>query len=669
MARKKHQHPVSARPSPLKIQVSVPAPLPSIPPPPRPAMIAALCALLAVATLAAFWKLHSNGFTLFDDNRYVTENMHVLRGLDRESISWAFTATDAANWHPLTWLSHMLDVQLFGLDAGKQHVTNLLLHMANAILLLLLLFRMTGALWRSAFVAALFALHPLHVESVAWIAERKDVLSTLFWLLTTGAWLAYVKSSKAVPYAMMLAFFALGLMSKPMLVTLPFTLLLLDYWPLQRLTFPLRRRSEEIKKLLWEKAPLFAMAAASSVVTAIIQKKAGAVQTLEAYTFAGRCANAALAYVSYLGKTLWPTSLAAFYPHPRFGLLTWAACGSALLLLAATILAFRLAKRAPYLPFGWFWYLGTLVPVIGLVQVGDQAMADRYTYVPLIGIFIAAAWGLADVVKENAAIRHAAAVAAGGALAALFLLTRIQTGYWSDDMTLFRHALEVTSDNALAHINFGIALGQRGRPSEAMEHFREALRIEPDNTNAMNNLGYALTRLRRLPEALGLLEEAVRRKPNFAEAQNNLGNALVGADRLEEAVGHFRQAVRIQPDFALAWHNLGPALVRLNRMPEAVECLRSVARLHPEYADAQDDLGVALARTGRTAEAIEHYQQALKIRPDFALARCHLGIALIQEHRLTEAQEQFEQALRIKPDYEQARAGLQDVRKALDLAP
>jgi len=564
----------------------------------RFALPAAICALLVLSTMAAFRMVRSNGFILFDDNQYVTENAHVSKGLTGDTIAWAFTTTDQGNWHPLTWLSHMLDVQLFGMNAGRHHLTSLLLHVLNVLLLFLLLFRMTGALWRSAIVAALFALHPLHVESVAWIAERKDVLSTLFWLLTTGAWLAYVKSSKAVPYALMLAFFALGLMAKPMLVTLPFTLLLFDYWPMQRIALPLREHSGEIKKILWEKAPLFVMAAASCVITVIAQRRWGAVQTLDQLPFAWRVENALRACVAYLGKAVWPSSLTVFYPHPRTGLFTASAAVAVLLLACATTLMVRLRRRAPHLLFGWLWYLGTLVPVIGLVQVGNQGMADRYTYIPLIGIFIAVVWGIAQGTKENRALRHAAAAAAVPALAALFAATCVQTGYWLDDGTLFRHALAVNPDNVVAHVTLGLDLYNAGRTEEAIVHYAEALRIDP-------------------------------RHP---EANNNMGLALARTGRLDQAIERFNEALRVKPDSARTLDNLGLALGKSNRLPEAVACFQRAARLWPDSAAIRFHLGIALAGAHRLPEAVEQFREALKINPGFEQARAALeGVRGTQE--------------------------------------
>jgi len=642
--------------------------------PPAPARaravwIAAIAAALFLATFAAFHGVLSNRFTTFDDPFYVTGNAHVQKGLTRESIAWAFTATEAANWHPVTWLSHMLDIELFGANPGKHHLTSLLLHALNAVLLFLLLFRMTGALWRSAFTAALFALHPLHVESVAWIAERKDVLSTLFWLLTTGAWLAYVKSSKAIPYALMLAFFALGLMAKPMLVTLPFTLLLLDGWPLRRLKFPLRGHWGVLKGLVWEKAPLFVMAAASSVVTVIAQRIGGAVATLAQVPLEERLANAVQGYAAYLGKTIWPSSLAVFYPRLPTGLFTMSTLTAFCVLAGATALALRLGKRAPYLLFGWLWYAGTLVPVIGFMQVGEQAMADRYTYVPLIGIFIAAAWGLGAVAdgwrRARGAAVAAAAAAALAALSALAILTRVQTGYWSDSVTLFEHTIKATGENGLAQSNLGTALYLQGRMQEAVVHLQESLRISPGFPNVHHNLGNALAGLGRTKEAIAHYQEALQIKSDDAGVLSDLGVALGMENRFPEAVERFQEALRIEPDNVEARMNLGTALDRMNRLPEAVEQFQQALKLKPDSAEALDNLGLALGKLNRIPEAIARFQEAAGLKPDSADIRYHLGIALARAHRLQDAMEQFREALNINPGFEPARASLENAGKTL----
>jgi tetratricopeptide (TPR) repeat protein len=645
------------------------APLPPAGPRPRAAARAAICAALVVVTLAAFRGVLSGGFLNYDDNLYVTENAHVRQGLDGGSLAWAFTTTECANWHPLTWLSHMLDVRLFGLDAGKHHLTSLLLHAANAVALFLLLVRMTGALWRSALAACLFAVHPLHVESVAWIAERKDVLSTLFWLLTLAAWLSYLESKTFVRYVLVLGLYALALMAKPMPVTLPFTLLLLDTWPLGRLTLPLRGSYGALAGLLREKAPLFAMAAASCIATFVAQRSGGAVKSLQDFTFAERLGNAVVAYVSYLGKAVWPTALAIFYPHRHVGLLTWAVAGSALLLVGATALALRVAARAPYLTVGWLWYAGTLVPVIGLLQVGGQAMAERYTYVPFIGVFIAVAWGLGDLARGSRLARHVVAGATVAALLPLCAVTRAQVGYWADGAALYEHALAVTSDNWLVHNNLGLVLFKRGKTNEAIAHYTEALRIWPDYAEAHYNLGIALGKAGRRSEAIEHYEQALRLRPDLVEVHYNLGNALLEVGRFAEAINHYDQALRLDPDDGEAHNNLGNALARQGRIPEAIEHYDQALRLDPDSASVHNNLGAALVRQGRLEEAIGHYRQAVRLSPDFAEAHNDLGVALARENRFPEAVEHFQEALRIKPDFDDARANLVKARERLRPRP
>jgi tetratricopeptide (TPR) repeat protein len=617
------------------------------------------CILLLLATLAAYRGLGSNGFVFFDDDLFVTANPHVQKGLQGESIAWAFTTTHASNWHPLTWLSHMLDVQLFGLDPGKHHRSNLLLHALNALLLLLVLHRLTGALWRSALVAALFALHPLHVESVAWIAERKDLLSTLFWLLTLAAWLAFVRSRRAAPYLLAVLLYALGLMAKPMLVTLPFTLLLLDYWPLGRLPVPLRGQAATLRRLLLEKAPLFALSAASCVVTFHAQRAGGAVATLEHISLGDRIANAVWAYGAYLAKTLWPADLAVFYPLPPGGHPAGEVALAVLLLLGLSAGALRLAGRAPYLLTGWLWTLGTLVPVIGLVQVGSQAMADRYTYVPLIGIFLAAAWGLDALVAGHPAARGAAALAAVGALAAMFAATRQQTAYWKDTETLFGRAVAVTSGNWLAHDFIGLSLAFSGqdRMEEAIRHFEEAIGIDPRHPGVHNNLAMALRESGRLDEAVAHYQEALRLRPDAPVPLKNLGTTLLQMGRHSEAVDALARSVRLAPDDSDALLLLGQALEGTGRVSEALLQFEAALRLSPDSVSVLLRTGQALGKLGRTGEAAACFERALKIDTECLDALINLGVALDLMGRDQEALARFDAALRISPHSVQALVG------------
>ena len=573
-----------------------------------------VCLILTVAILAVFWPVRNHEFVSFDDDLYVTQNAHVQAGLTGEAVAWAFTTTHAANWHPVTWLSHMLDCQLYGLNSGGHHFTNLLIHLVNAILLFVVLEGMTAATWRSAFVAALFALHPLHVESVAWVAERKDLLSAFFWLLTMGFYLRYVRRPQLNRYLLVLLSYALGLMAKPMLVTVPFVLLLLDYWPLDRFQFGqwgpatrsrtsrslnFRLQRSLIFHLVLEKAPFFGLATVSSIVTFLVQHGAGTVESLDVLPLQTRFINTLVSYLSYIEKMIWPHDLAVFYPHPGNSLPMWQAAGAGLLLLAISVLVLRVIRRHPYLATGWLWYLGTLLPVIGLVQVGSHAMADRYTYVPLIGLFIIIAWSLGDLLTKWPHRRIALALATVVPLSALVIYTSIQIRHWQNSITLFQYTLEVTSDNWLGHNSLGNALAAEGKIGDAIAHYRESLRIKPDNARAHNNLGISLAKHKKPDVAIAHFREALQIKPDFADAHYNLGILLSQRGKATDAVAHYRQAMRIKSDDA---------------------------ELHNNVANA-------LLQQGKITEAIAHYRQALRIRPDDALARNNVGIALTMQQK------------------------------------
>ena len=463
--------------------------------------------LLVVATFAAYWQVHEFDFVGFDDDSYIYENQQVQHGLSLDNLIWAFTTVTVSNWHPLTWLSHMLDFQLFGMDSGKHHLGNLFFHIVNTLCLLFVFKKMTGSFWKSAMVAGLFALHPLHVESVAWVSERKDVLSTFFWLLTMWAYLVYVKRPSLPRYVPVVLFFVLGLMAKPMLVTLPFVLLLLDYYPLNRLSFPLLSEKYKVKgfaTLVLEKLPLIILAVLSSVMTYYAQQKGGAVATLDGIPLSLRIANSLVAYISYIGKMIYPAHLACLYPFSKM-LPWWKVAAAGLVLVAITVMTFRSARKRPYMIVGWLWYLGTLVPVIGIVQVGSQSMADRYTYVSLIGIFIMIAWGIPELISGIRLKRTGLPVAAVALLCVLWGLTWHQAGYWRDSQTLFEHALSVTSENDTMHYDLANAYKNQGRLDQAVPHYLQTLRIKPDHEKAHNNLGSAL--LTDLP--LGLAPRSI----------------------------------------------------------------------------------------------------------------------------------------------------------------
>jgi tetratricopeptide (TPR) repeat protein len=593
------------------------------PPPDRGPPVGLLVGLaLFAAAVTAFGPACGNGFVNFDDPLYVTENRHVLRGLSGDGLAWALTSTEAANWHPLTWLSLELDASIsrmlggrpFEGPAGWFHLTSVLLHAANAVLLFAVLARITGQVWPAALAAALFALHPLRAESVAWVSERKDVLSTFFGLLALAAYLRYARRQALVRYLLVVLPFALGLAAKPMLVTLPGVLLLLDYWPLGRLRLgggaapghagaaPVSRRL-----VLAEKVPLLALSAASCVVTLLAQQHGGAVEPLDKFPPGVRLANALVAYVRYLGMLFWPADLAAYYPHPGDALPTWQVAGAACLLVGLTAVALWQAGRRPYLAVGWLWYLGTLLPVVGLVQVGDQALADRYTYMPLIGPSIGLAWGAAEVAARWPGLRPALAAAAAAALLACVGATWRQVAVWHDSRSLWQHALDTTADNTKARNNLGLAiLEEKGDPREAERHLRQAIRLSPDAWQPYANLGAALDRQKRLKEAIACYRRALELNPGHMVAWNNLAIDLGEQGKLDEAVARLSEAVRLFPNSATTCHNLARALLhRGERLDEALGYCRRALRLDPGNRRYQETFARLLrlrAREERTGE-------------------------------------------------------------------
>jgi Flp pilus assembly protein TadD len=590
--------------------------------------------LLIFATLVVFHRLPTHDFINLDDNLLVYENPHVLAGLSKQGTIWAFTEYHAEYWHPVTWLSHMLDCQLFGLRPGLHHLTSLLFHLANCVLLLLILRKMTGALWRSAFVAALFAIHPLHVESVAWVAERKDVLSAFFWFLTIWAYARYAEQPGLRRYLLVLLFFGLGLMAKPMVVTLPFVLLLLDYWPLGRLQLlNVRTVSDRdipkasLFRLVLEKIPLFVLTAVTIVATVVVQDKVGALRSLETFPLQTRIANALVSYTSYMAKMIWPHKLAVYYPYPET-IPVWQVAGSGLLLLGLSVMVIKAAKNRPYLAVGWLWYLGTLVPVIGLVQVGSQAMADRYTYLSFVGLFIMIAWGVASILAGWRHGRTVFAIASAILLLGCVVGTWRQVGHWQNSITLFQHTVRVTSDNHFAHNNLGVALARSGRQAEATYHYSQALRIKPDRAEVHNNLGNALAAQGNIDGAMSHYYQSLAIDSKNARAYNNLGNLLANQGKTEEAINHYYEALRLEPDYVGAHYNLGTALAEQGKTEQAINHLTEALRLMPYWAGAHNNLGVLLERRGRLDEAIRHYYEALRLDPDYAKARTNLERAL-----------------------------------------
>jgi protein O-mannosyl-transferase len=489
------------------------------------------CLFLLVATFVVYYPVQNYDFVNYDDTDYVYKNRHVQDGLTWDSLPWALTTTHAGNWHPVTWVSHMLDCQFFGLKPGWHHLGNLIFHITNALLIFLILLSMTGDFWESSFVAGLFALHPLHVESVAWVAERKDVLSTLFFLLTIWSYIRWVKRPKTTWYLLVLFLLALGLMTKPMVVTLPFVLILIDYWPLKRLEIDPSDATriqiwQSSQKLFLEKVPMFVLVALSSAATFYAQEHGGAVLSLDNLPLADRVGNAAVSYVNYIIKMIYPSQLAVLYPYPET-LPWWQVTGALLLLVLTTFLAFKVVRKVPYFTVGWLWYVGTLVPVIGLLQVGSQSMADRYTYIPLIGIFIIIAWGIPELMSSLPGKKKWLVTAAAIVLSVLMALTQKQIQYWKNSITLFTHTLEVTSNNPISHNNLGNALFKKGQTDDAIEHYLEALRIKPDYVDAHNNLAAAFFRKGNVELAIRHFKKAIQINPNYVDARNNLKKVMI----------------------------------------------------------------------------------------------------------------------------------------------
>ncbi len=623
-----------------------------------------ICLALALVTASVYWQVHGFGFVNFDDPDYVSDNPVVKHGLTFNGIIWAFTHFYASNWHPLTWISHMLDCQLFGLNPTGPHVVNVLIHIANSILLFLLLQRVTGAQWRSAIVAGLFALHPLHVESVAWISERKDVLSTFLGLLSLLAYTQYVIKSlglRFVParqeaqnqkskvwYVGALGLFALSLMAKPMLVTLPFLMLLLDFWPLARVanvgaaTF----FSRQFAALVKEKWPWFALVAASCAVTVFAQ--ATAIVSTARLPLQLRVINAIEGYFWYAEKMFWPTKLAAFYPieferplAPLLLIILW--------LLFVSIAAVMALRRWPFLFVGWCWFLGTLVPVSGFVQAGSQAMADRYSYIPSIGLFIAVVWAAYEILADSRKKLAAGGIAAGAILVALAVTTSLQIGYWKSTLALFSHAVAVTRNNDTALNNLGAAFYELHRDDDAMKMYRLALKIKQDASDVHKNIGLVLARTGKPDEALFEYEQAVRLDPNNAAMQNFLAEELVIRKRNEDALEHFSEAARLRPQNAQYQNDLAVALVAVGKRADAMPHYERAVWLEPSNARYQNNYATALVRAGDGAAAVQHYRAAIEADPKFADPYGNLGALLFLRQQFGEAAVQYSEAIRLNP--------------------
>jgi len=617
-----------------------------------------ICLTLLMATFAVYAQVRHFDFINLDDPAYISGNAHVRRGISPEGVIWAFRSADAANWLPVTWISHMLDCQVFGLESGWHHVTNVLLHALSALLLFAFLRRATGARWCSAWVALLFAVHPLHVESVAWVAERKDVLSAFFWFLTMLAYVRYTERPGSGRYIALLVAFCFGLMAKPMAITLPFVLLLLDVWPLRRLSLSAGDRARGA--IVLEKVPLVALSLLVSTFTWLAQQRAGAIKTLGEFPLGLRLENALVSYAVYIVRMFWPTRLAVFYPHPQ-QLPVWQVVLAGVMLAGISTLVVRARRDHPYLATSWFWYLVTLVPVIGLVQVGAQANADRYMYIPMVGLSILLAWGVAETARGPQTKRLATVLMSGACLACAGLAW-FQIQYWRNSETLFRHALSVTTGNVVAHTNLAICLMDvPGGLGEAVSHLETALRIDPDSVPAHTELGSALARIPgRLPESFRQFQVALQLAPEWPVAHNELGSAWLKAGRLSDATAEFATAVRLDPGFAEAHFNLGVALSQTpGRLVEAVPEYQAAVRAKPGWAEAQLNLGNAMASLGRLPEAIQAYQVALRIRPDYAEAHYNMGRVLSDTPgRVPDAMAEYQAALRLNPHYAEAHNNL-----------
>src|SRR5512132_287594 len=559
-----------------------------------------VCLGLVAVTWAVFGQTLAHDFVNFDDHVYVYENPLVVRGLSTEGIIDAFRHTHARNWHPLTTVSHVLDCQLYGLNAGGHHLTNVILHTISVLLLFLVLKQMTGRLWQSAFVAALFAIHPLHVESVAWIAERKDVLSAVFFMLTLGAYARYARAPSPARYLLVALLFAFGLMSKPMLVTLPFVLLLLDYWPLGRIGGQKSEVGSRLPRLITEKIPLFALSALSCIATLFSQRQGPS--AIDQLPFLWRLNNTLVSYVTYIWQMLWPARLAVFYPHPNDRLPLVEVTVAIAFLVGISLLVIYMRRTKPYLVTGWFWYLGMLVPVIGLVQVGEQAHADRYTYLPQIGLYIMIAWTVRDLLLESTPrVRRAlVGVVAATAIVSLGVRALGQASYWKTSETLWNHTLAITGENDVAHNNLGFLFLRRGELDKAISQFQAALDIRSRNTETHYSLGAALI-------------------------QSNLGNALTRKQLWDEAIDHLQEAVRLRPDYADAYFNLGSVLFQQGRIDQAIAQWQKALAIRPRDAEAHRNVASALRKQGNVKEAISEYEQALNIVPEDSVALNNLA--------------------------------------------
>ena len=613
--------------------------------------------VLIASTLAIYWQITNHEFINYDDESYITKNLRVQTGLTFESIKWAFTTFHAGNWHPVTWLSHMLDMELYGLNPMGHHWSSLQIHLINTILLFFILQYMTGALWRSAFVAALFALHPLHVESVAWVAERKNVLSTFFWMLTMLAYVHYTTRPSLYRYLLTLLLLMLGLMAKPMLVTLPFVLLLLDYWPLERL------RHQSPFNLILEKIPFFALSAVSVYISSLSVHRYEIVVSTELVPMQLRIANALVSYVKYIEKMIWPKNLAIFYPFPDT-LPIWQILGAGLFLASISFLVLLNLRKKPYLCMGWLWFLGTLIPVIGLKQAGLwPAMADRWAYVPLVGIFIILSWGGSDLLKKWTHKNVMPAILAIAVLLALTVLSFLQASHWKNSITLFENAIKVTENNCMAHNNLGIALMRDGKSNDAVFYFKKTLQIRPNFLKTLDNLGVALFQLGRFEESISYYTKALKINSENAEIHKHIAMILETQGELEKAVQHYTKALLINPELADVNYCLANALAAQKDFEKAKYQYREAIKKDSGHSNAHYNLGCILLKQKKYKEGLTHFTEAVKINHDYKQAYNHIGIILLQRGKIKKAEKFFSKAVQIDPGYKEAVNNLLLIKK------
>ncbi|PKN51618.1 MAG: hypothetical protein CVU55_11810 [Deltaproteobacteria bacterium HGW-Deltaproteobacteria-13] len=579
------------------------------------------------ASFVTYERILNNGFINCDDDQYITENLHIQSGINSESVKWAFTTTHFSYWHPLTWLSHMLDWSLFGANASGHHLVSLILHIGAAVFLFLFLNKTTNSLWPSAFAAAFFALHPLRVESVAWAAERKDVLCMFFGMASLYAYAFYTENSKPFRYLLCLTLFALALMSKQMMVTLPFVLMLLDYWPLKRW-----QKASDVqgkgfisaKKLLWEKIPFICLAIAASVLIFWTQNKGGMIVSMKELPLISRFTNIIISYAAYLGELFYPINLAVFYPYASF-IPSWKVFISGMILIVITLVVIDYVRKLPFLFVGWFWYMGTMIPLIGLIQTGAQAMADRHTYLPSIGIAMMLAWGIPSLIQNEATRKKILFPATMVLLIIMSGLTWKQCGYWKNSVMVFHHALQVTENNYLAHGNLAAALLADGKNEEAIDHYKKAVLIKPNSATPYDLLGNAYTKLGQYPLAIDNYNKAILLKPDYANAYSNRGTAYSGLGRKERAIEDYTQAIRLQPDYADAYYNRGTTYFESGQYQKAAQDYDETIRIKPDYIRAYYNRGVVNSKLGRYQTAITDYSEAIHLKPDYAEAYNNRG--------------------------------------------